>query len=128
MHKIDDLKGKTLSRAYTVGDSELYLITDDGWQCVFSHSQQCCESVWIESVSGDLEDLIGTPILLAGVNSSYEDPSEENDGNDTLWTFYRFATVKGFVTVRWCGTSNGYYSTEVDFGSQKLNDSEQATE
>ena len=80
----------------------------------FYHAQDCCESVLIEEIIGDLNDLVGAPLLMAEEVSSDDMPDPKRDDSYT-WTFYRFATIKGYVTVRWLGTSNGYYSEEVNF-------------
>ena len=84
----------------------------------FRHHQDCCENVYIESIDGDLSDLVGEPICRAeevdndGADSKRQDV---DDDHVTQWTFYKFESPKGSVTVRWCGTSNGYYSTSVSF-------------
>lgn len=69
------------------------------------HEQDCCESVYLEDVAGDLQDLVGTPILLS--EESYEHGEEGHES--ATWSFYKLATVKGHVTIRFFGSSNGYY-------------------
>lgn len=76
------------------------------------HSQDCCESVSVEDVCGDIGDLIGSPIVEADEVSNYEGPEPECSESYT-WTFYKLGTTKGHVTIRWLGESNGYYSESV---------------
>ena len=79
--------------------------------------QDCCESVYIEDIVGDLDDLVGTPLLLVEEVSNYDGESKYEDGEyseSETWTYYRFRTMKGSVDIRWYGTSNGYYSESVD--------------
>ena len=68
------------------------------------------EYVTLEEIHGDLSDLVGSPILQAEQVSSKGDDYQVEE-----WSFYKLATIKGSVTLRWYGTSNGYYSTDVDF-------------
>ena len=114
----DVLIGKTLTKVEVI-DSEVFrFTTTEGVVYLLYHRQDCCESVTVEDVCGDLADLVGTPILEASEETSDHSPDEkgDRDRNDSqTWTFYKLGTIKGRVTIRWYGTSNGYYSESVDF-------------
>jgi hypothetical protein len=111
--EIDDLVGRKFT-SFDKGDEHLALWADPIADSVqFIHFQDCCESVYLEEVVGDLEDLIGTPILFAECVTNEDNPKSDWDESHT-WTFYKLGTIKGSVTLRWYGTSNGYYSESVN--------------
>lgn len=141
--KISELIGKTVVSIDKKDDSdynnELIFICDTGEKYKMYHSQDCCESVSIDDICGDLDDLIGTPILLAeevdnkDFIKTFDDSFKLEKGRSKdypynyinekgghkpdsyTWTFYKFATIKGYVDIRWFGESNGCYSESVDF-------------
>lgn len=114
-HSASEWVGKTLKNVRNIGDDELVFEFDDDTVYKMYHSQDCCESVYIESIVGDLSDLIGSPLTISEEVTSGEDPEPISEYDDSYtWTFYKFATEKGYVDVRWYGSSNGYYSESVD--------------
>lgn len=118
---MEEFLGKTFLKV-NVEDDGIKFVREDGQIYVMKHEQDCCESVYIEDINGDLNDLVGTPILIAEESCSTNDDEILEEGSESsedyrdesfTWTFYRFATVKGFVDIRWYGCSNGYYSESV---------------
>ncbi len=95
------------------GDNAFLIEFEDGTVCYFWHIQDYCEGVEIEDIVGDMDDLMGSPIVRFEARSQKKEYDEETWESGT-WTFYELATNKGSVTIRWLGTSNGYYSEEVD--------------
>ena len=114
---IEIIKGMTMTAVRQVENDQIIFETIEGQTFRLYHSQDCCESVYIEDVVGDLDDLIGSPILMAEQVTSDTNPEDiEKTYQDSFtWTFYKLATIKGSVTIRWYGESNGYYSESVDF-------------
>lgn len=103
-----ELKGKTLEAILRKGD-EVYLQTTDGQTYRLYHEQDCCENVYLADVSGDPADLLGEEILVAEERS---ESGGEDEGSFT-YTFYNLQTMRGDLTLRWNGSSNGYYSMSV---------------
>lgn len=123
--EFSDLIGKTITKINKSDDRIEFICNDDESMFknvstiyIMNHSQDCCENVYVEDITGDLEDLIDTPILQAEERTSKENPENitiPEYQESFTWTFYHLATIKGYVTIRWYGESNGWYSERVDF-------------
>jgi hypothetical protein len=115
-----DLVGKTIvSFDGDKGDDEIILRTSDGSVYKMDHTQDCCEDVHVDDITGDIKDLLNYEIVVAEEVESEEHQSYHDEHEYEQWTFYKLDTVKGGITIRWYGVSNGYYSTRVDFTKVK---------
>lgn len=114
--ELERMVGRTFRSVTHTGDwdgDRLTFVADDKPSVTFGHGQECCEDVHIHEIVGDLSDLEGSPLLQA--ECVVQDGKDEDDGDRAVqWTFYKFATIKGSVTVSWYGESNGWYSVDVD--------------
>lgn len=115
---ISELVGKTFNEIRYVHGQVKFLGPDGNYRLY--HSQDCCESVDLVEGEEELQDLVGSPILFAEEVSSDDlgfEPNRLYEYDECFeWTFYKIRTLTADVTLRWYGTSNGYYSTSVSFG------------
>ena len=117
---LGNLIHKTFTKVSRIGDEIHFEFADKKGYKLY-HEQDCCENVYIESITGDLSDLENTPILWANKVTGNMYTRGDGWGNtydieSGTWTFYKFATIKGFVDIRFNGESNGYYSESVEIG------------
>lgn len=114
---IDILVGMTMESVSNESNQRIVFRSVDGREFALYHIEDCCESVTVDDICGDLSDLVGSPILQAEETTSKDNPAgvAKEYQDSFTWTFYRLATIKGQVVIRWYGESNGYYSESVDF-------------
>lgn len=112
-----DLEGKTIKNITGLEkcSDEVIFECTDGSKYKMYHVQDCCESVEVEDIIGDKDDLIGSEIIIAEENTNADGPKLGKYDDSYTWTFYKLATKKGYVDIRWYGSSNGYYAEDVDF-------------
>lgn len=98
------LKGKTFTKVEQVED-EIHFVTEEG-NYILSHVPDCCESVNLVDIAGNLSDLVGLPVLNA--EESFKEGGNCNESQ--TWSFYRITTFAGTVVIQFHGESNGYYN------------------
>jgi hypothetical protein len=104
-------------------DDKIVITTECGRKFVFTHYQDCCESVHIYDSKGDLHTLVGKKLESVEMSTlENEDPEdlvmsdEDKNWRDSFtWTNIIFRTDEDTIISRWIGESNGYYSESVDF-------------
>jgi len=109
-----------------VGQIPIYIATNEedyftfyltnGYKVKLYHEQDCCESVYLESLTGSPDKLLYTPLIKAEERSN--SPEMVDSYTSQTWTFYTFASAKGYVDLRWHGESNGYYSESIDIDTE----------
>ncbi len=107
------LLGKTMTDVEVLDSRMIVFHVDDGEIFVMFHYQECCESVYIEDICGDISDLVGLPITMAEC-AKENLPAKDDYEESWTWVFYKIGTSAGSVTVRWYGSSNGYYGEEAE--------------
>lgn len=111
-----DIIGKTLDRVEGLeqySDTVKFYFTDNSIYQMHYYPD-CCASCSIEDVDG-AENLMRSVVLDAEEVTNRDDPSKEEYPDSYTWTYYKIKTTKGYVTIRWYGASNGYYSESCDF-------------
>jgi hypothetical protein len=118
--EFSELAGKTLTKidGLEAGSEDVTFECNDGSLYELSHVPDCCESVSVEDVAGDVSDLLNSRVELAEVITSNDNPpGVTKEYRDSFtWSFYKIRTNKGSVTIRWYGESNGYYGETASFG------------
>jgi hypothetical protein len=85
---------------------------NSGKNYAIMHCQDCCEEVYLEDIIGNLENLLNYPIILSEKETNNADPIKNEYDESHTWTFIKLSTYQGYVTLRFYGSSNGYYSED----------------
>lgn len=109
-------------------DESVKIGLENGDHISLHHDQDCCESVTLEDSDGDIADSVGKRLLriskrsgdipqaekLKKIKSVLRKGEDHYEDESSTWTFIVVETSLETITYRFYGTSNGYYSEDVD--------------
>jgi hypothetical protein len=118
---IKTLLGKTIVelKGLEVGSKIIHMTFSDGQKVRFYYEQDCCANCEVHDIAGDPQDLLNSPLTMSEEETNDKEPRPDENSESFTWTFYKFATLKGYVTVSWLGESNGYYNESVSLVEEK---------
>jgi hypothetical protein len=117
-NQISLLVGKTIE-SIADDDHRILFVCTDGSAFEMYHMQDCCESVSVYDIKGDLQSIVGGTVIAADESASGDWPADVPTPKwleSFTWTTYVIQTDRSISVIRWLGQSNGYYSESVYFG------------
>lgn len=112
------LVGETITKIDGMkdGSDKVTFYTKSGNVYHMYHEQDCCENVRLVDVYdctyvGQYDDVDSTVSSAEKACS----PPPFDFGDSMTWTFYHIKLGMGYISLRWVGESNGYYSESVEF-------------
>lgn len=105
------LAGKTITSIEGLNSDHVTIKTECGKTYGMRHFQDCCESVSLKEVLGNVDSIIGKEVRYANEDTS-DCSGEWSSGTRTTFTIH---TNGGSLILIWEGYSNGYYGEGVSF-------------
>ena len=97
-----------------LGKTKIYIYFSENEYIKIYHQQDCCENVDLDDICGNTELEGAVFYELVEKKSDVELKAKEVYDESWTWTFYTIKTSKGYLDLRWYGSSNGYYGEGVD--------------
>jgi len=108
------LKNQTITDISSDYESVTFKTVDKTYR--LEHYQDCCESVRLENVIGDIKNILNVPITLAEEDNPGDPDWYSESYNDShTWSVFILEAGGKRVEFWFLGESNGYYGESVDF-------------
>ena len=113
-----DLIGQTITEiSAPIGDAFIQIRTTQGGIRAL-HQTDCCESIDLMRVDGDVDTLIGGVVTVAEDDTGCVPPDwagKDYEGESVTWTKLTLGTSTASVHFWVRGASNGFYSETLEF-------------
>ena len=108
--------GRTITKVegLELGETKIYIYFSEDEYIKMYHQQDCCENVDLDDICGNTELEGAIFYELVEKKSDVELKAKDEYEESWTWTFYTIKTSKGYLDLRWYGSSNGYYGEDVD--------------